>query len=76
MDPITLQNKGITFDFSKWTLDTYQRVISNAQIWIGFKNAVVIQYFYNCICTDHTVCSLSYVQEPILREEDFSMLSL
>ena len=20
MDPITLQNKGITFDFSKWTL--------------------------------------------------------
>ncbi|MBQ7372237.1 MAG: carbohydrate ABC transporter permease, partial [Blautia sp.] len=38
MDPITLQNKGITFDFSKWTLTAYQRVISNKQIWIGFKN--------------------------------------
>ena len=23
MDPITLQNKGITFDFSKWTTTAY-----------------------------------------------------
>ena len=36
MDPITLQNKGITFDFSKWTATAYERVISNSQIWIGF----------------------------------------
>lgn len=41
MDPITLQNRGITFDFEKWTLTAYERVISNAQIWIGFKNAVI-----------------------------------
>ena len=41
MDPITLQNKGLTFDFSKWTLTAYERVISNSQIWIGFKNAVI-----------------------------------
>ena len=26
IDPITLQNKGITFDFSKWTATAYQRV--------------------------------------------------
>ena len=24
MDPVTLQNKGITFDFSKWTLTAYE----------------------------------------------------
>lgn len=41
MDPITLQNRGITFDFEKWTLTAYERVISNSQIWIGFKNAVI-----------------------------------
>jgi len=41
MDPITLQNKGITFDFSKWTLMAYERVLGNAQIWVGFKNALL-----------------------------------
>ncbi len=41
IDPITLQNKGLTFDFSKWTLTAYERVMSNAQIWIGFRNALI-----------------------------------
>ena len=41
IDPITLQNKGVTFDFSKWTLMAYERVLGNAQIWVGFKNALL-----------------------------------
>ena len=41
MDPITLQNKGIVFDTSKWTLTAYERVMSNSQIWTGFFNAVL-----------------------------------
>jgi len=49
MDPITLQNRGITFDFSKWTLTAYERVLSNKQIWIGFKNAVVYSVSYTVI---------------------------
>ncbi len=49
MDPVTLQNKGITFDFSKWTLTAYQRVFGNAQIWIGFKNAVVYSVVFTVI---------------------------
>ena len=40
IDPITLQNSGLTFDFSKWTLTAYERVMSNSQIWIGFRNAL------------------------------------
>ena len=48
MDPVTLQNKGITFDFSKWTITAYQRVMSNGAIWIGFKNAVI----YSVVFTD------------------------
>lgn len=49
MDPITLQNKGITFDLSKWTLTAYERVISNAQIWIGFKNAVIYSLVFTVV---------------------------
>ena len=41
MDPITLQNKGITFELDKWTLTAYERVIGNWQIWVGFKNAII-----------------------------------
>ena len=40
IDPITLQNRGVTFDFSKWTTTAYQRVLTNSQIWVGFKNAL------------------------------------
>ena len=47
MDPITLQNTGITFDPQKWTLTAYERVMSNAQIWVGFRNAV----FYSVVFT-------------------------
>lgn len=49
MDPITLQNKGLTFDFSKWTVTAYQRVFSNAQIWVGFKNAVVYSVSFTVV---------------------------
>ena len=45
MDPITLQNTGITFDLDKWTLTAYERVISNGQIWVGFKNAVIYSLY-------------------------------
>ena len=49
MDPITLQNKGITFDFSKWTMTAYERVMSNSQIWIGFKNAVIYSVLFTVV---------------------------
>ena len=49
MDPITLQNKGITFDFEKWTLTAYERVMTNAQIWVGFKNAVIYSLVFTAV---------------------------
>ena len=49
MDPVTLQNKGITFDFNKWTLTAYERVISNSQIWVGFKNAVIYSIVFTFV---------------------------
>jgi putative aldouronate transport system permease protein len=46
MDPITLQNKGIVFDLSKWTLTAYERVMTNPQIWTGFFNAVLYSVLF------------------------------
>ena len=55
IDPVTLQNSGISFDFSKWTLTAYQRVISNKQIWIGFYNAVLYSVIFTAVSVMITV---------------------
>ena len=65
MDPITLQNKGITFDFEKWTLTAYERVISNSQIWIGFKNAVI----YSLVFTVASVAITLLAAYPMSRTD-------
>ena len=49
IDPITLQNKGVTFDFSKWTTTAYQRVLTNSMIWVGFKNALIYSVLFTLI---------------------------
>ncbi|MCD7818103.1 MAG: carbohydrate ABC transporter permease [Lachnospiraceae bacterium] len=49
MDPVTLQNKGITFDFSKWTLTAYERVFTNSSIWTGFRNSVIYSLLFTFI---------------------------
>jgi putative aldouronate transport system permease protein len=64
IDPITLQNKGITFDFSKWTLTAYERVISNSSIWIGFKNAVVYSVLFTVISVFITLLAAYPMSRP------------
>ena len=49
IDPVTLQNSGLTLDFSKWTLTAYERVLGNAQIWVGFKNALIYSVLFTII---------------------------
>ena len=49
IDPVTLQNQGLTFDFAKWTTTAYQRVLSNSQIWVGFRNALVYSVLFTVI---------------------------
>lgn len=65
MDPITLQNKGITFDFSKWTATAYERVMTNSQIWIGFKNAVI----YSVLFTVVSVVVTLLAAYPLSRDD-------
>ena len=64
MDPITLQNKGITFDFEKWTLTAYERVMSNKQIWIGFKNAVVYSVVFTVVSVAVTLLAAYPMSRP------------
>jgi putative aldouronate transport system permease protein len=40
MDPTELLNKGITFDFSDWTLEGYKKIITNVGMHRGFANAI------------------------------------
>ena len=49
VDPVTLQNSGLSFDFSKWTLTAYERVLSNSQIWVGFKNALIYSILFTVV---------------------------
>ena len=49
IDPVTLQNSGLTLDFSKWTLTAYERVLGNSQIWVGFKNALIYSVLFTII---------------------------
>ena len=49
VDPVTLQNSGLSFDFSKWTTTAYTRVLSNSQIWVGFKNALIYSIVFTVV---------------------------
>ncbi len=65
IDPVTLQNQGLTFDFSKWTMTAYQRVLSNGQIWVGFRNAIVYSVLFTAISVTVTLLA-AY---PMSRED-------
>ena len=64
IDPITLQNSGLTFDFSKWTLTAYERVMSNAQIWTGFKNAMIYSVLFTIISVMVTLLAAYPMSRP------------
>ena len=71
MDPITLQNKGITFDFEKWTLTAYNRVMSNAQIWVGFKNAVIYSVVFTVVSVFITLLAAYPMSRAVFKGKGF-----
>ena len=71
MDPITLQNKGITFDFSKWTATAYERVMTNGQICIGFKNAVIYSVVYTVVSVVVTLLAAYPLSRADFRGKGF-----
>ncbi len=65
VDPVTLQNTGLTFDFAKWTTTAYERVLSNSQIWTGFKNAII----YSVVFTALSVAVTLLAAYPMSRDD-------
>ena len=47
MDPVTLQNKGISFDFSKWSLDAYPMSLPDFKGKKIFNTLFVITMFFS-----------------------------
>lgn len=71
MDPVTLQNNGITFDFSKWTATAYQRVVSNKQIWVGFGNAVLYSVVFTIVSVFITMLAAYPMSRADFRGKGF-----
>ena len=71
IDPITLQNSGLTFDFSKWTLTAYERVMSNAQIWTGFRNAMIYSVLFTIISVTVTLLAAYPMSRPDFKGKGF-----
>ncbi len=71
IDPVTLQNKGLTFDFSKWTLTAYERVMSNSQIWVGFKNALIYSILFTIISGVITLLAAYPMSRPDFKGKGF-----
>ena len=71
IDPITLQNRGLTFDFSKWTLTAYERVMSNAQIWVGFRNALLYSIAATVLSGVITLLAAYPMSRPDFRGRGF-----
>ena len=75
MDPITLQNKGIVFDFSKWTLTAYERVMTNSQIWIGFRNAIIYSVLFAVISVFITLlCAYPMSRDDFKGKKFFNVI--
>ncbi len=71
IDPVTLQNKGITFDFSKWTLTAYKRVLANKAIWTGFCNAVLYSVVFTLISVAVTLLAAYPMSRPDFKGRKF-----
>lgn len=49
MDPNTLLNSGITLNPAKWTLNGYQRVLSDSSILTGFVNSMIYSVSFSFV---------------------------
>lgn len=65
IDPNVLNNQGISFKLSNWTLDAYARVLKNNMIWRGFLNS----FFYSVVFTVISVFITLLAAYPLSKKE-------
>ena len=61
MDPITLNTQGITFDFSKWSLEGYKRVLEDDFERV-FKFCILFRFICSNISSCYTYGSISIIK--------------
>ena len=71
IDPVTLQNTGLTFAFSKWTTTAYKRVLENKQIWVGFGNALLYSVLFTIISVVVTLLAAYPMSRPDFKGKGF-----
>ena len=71
VDPIVLQNSGLTLDISKWTLTAYERVLGNEQIWVGFRNALIYSILFTIISVVVTLLAAYPMSRPDFKGKGF-----
>lgn len=65
MDPVVLNNEGISFDFSKWSLQGYSRVFQDDMILRGFINSI----FYSTAFAVISVAVTLMAAYPLSRKD-------
>ncbi|MBE6070444.1 MAG: carbohydrate ABC transporter permease [Clostridium butyricum] len=64
MDPTELNNNGITFNFSKWSLDGYKRIFKDDMILRGFINSVFYSTTFAFISVAATILAAYPLSRP------------
>ena len=65
MDPKVLNNEGISFNFSKWSLEGYNRVFQDDMILRGFINSI----FYSISFAVISVVATLFAAYPLSKQE-------
>lgn len=65
MDPNVLNNQGISFRMSDWSLEAYRRVLEDKMIWRGFANS----FFYSVTATVISVFITLLAAYPMSKKE-------
>ena len=65
MDPTVLNKEGISFNFSKWSLEGYKRVFNDNMILRGFINSI----FYSISFAVRSVAATLLAAYPLSKQE-------
>ena len=65
MDPTVLNNEGISFNFSKWSLEGYNRVFQDDMVLRGFINSI----FYSISFAVISVVATLFAAYPLSKQE-------
>ncbi|AJY75872.1 carbohydrate ABC transporter permease [Paenibacillus beijingensis] len=73
MDPSALLSRGLSFNVSDWTVDGYQKILSNPAMIRGFGNAVLYSASFSIVTVLISICAGYAMADARLRGRTFFM---